>query len=151
MNLCMYAMYSMHVCNVSVTACINKKNLISVYQCFYQSGICVMVCYALATLFNQRSSGVQPAFNKRPFPVQMQKEESCSTSQTVHWFVVKCVCLWVLKPTQDARAIARHGKRTTACMTLKGWTAWKWFYWVKHRTVWNSKICVPSVTRQTRH
>jgi hypothetical protein len=26
----------------------------------------------------------------------------------------------------------------------------KLLYWVKHCTVWNSKICVPSVTRQTR-
>jgi hypothetical protein len=43
-----------------------------------------MVRYALATLFNQGSSGDQPAFNERLFTVQMQKEELSSAS--VLWF-----------------------------------------------------------------
>jgi hypothetical protein len=45
-----------------------------------------MVRDPLANLFNQGSSEDQPAFNKRPFTVQMQKEGFSSASQTVLWF-----------------------------------------------------------------
>jgi hypothetical protein len=51
--------------------------------------------------------------------------------------IVNCVCMWVLGSwsARDARANARHEKRSTGCIILKGWTAWKRLYWVKYCTV----------------
>ncbi len=37
--------------------------------------------------------------------------------------IVECSCEWVLWSAQNASANARHGKRRTACMILKVWTA----------------------------
>jgi hypothetical protein len=107
---------------------------------------CVMVRCALATLLKQGAVEISLLSKKDHFsavlPVQMQKEDLSSASVPGSGCIVKCVCMWVLGSwsARDASANARHAKRSTGCIILKGWTAWKRLYWVKCCTVQSVKF-----------